>query len=82
MFRLKVPRSGPSVGIEETVHLAVAMDPRGEFATLSQAIAEAQRRGMDFERTVIENLKTSECYSVQEWINLTDKTQIEANCFD
>jgi hypothetical protein len=71
MFRIKIPHHNQPPGIEDHIHLTIAMDPRGDFATLSEAIAEAQSTGMDLERAVIEDLTAGEQASVKEWIEST-----------
>jgi hypothetical protein len=71
MFRIKTPHHNQPPGIEDHIHLTVAMEPRGDFATLSEAIAEVQGMGMDLERTVIEDLTAGEQASVKEWIEST-----------
>jgi hypothetical protein len=68
MFRLKVPYDDPPRGIGGHPHLATVMNPLDDFATLAEAVDEAQRLGLNFEKAVIEDLKTDEQLSVKGWI--------------
>jgi len=54
--------------MEGYANLTVAMKPLGDFKTLDEAIAEANNKGLNTERAVIEDLTKDDQRSVKEWL--------------